>query len=206
MSNETTRELVKEILTLPNKLGRVDFPIVVKESTGFDVIPIDTTNDYDEKLISNIKKKLLSSLKMIEKTGVRFEGNRINEIGRQLEPYIVRDLDTTPFKVTQLASQGYPDIEVLFDNQTIYMELKTSGVIEERSSYRYFYYTKGSKIKRHARHILVIIFVEPTGNRLWSIKRFIISDLSKLKVRLKAEFNASRTDLLEGSARIAAIP
>jgi hypothetical protein len=193
-------------LTLPAKLGRMEFPVVVKESTGFDIIPINTDNEYDRNLISNMSKKLLSSLKMIERTGVRFEGTRINEIGRQLEPYFVRDLNTAPFVVTQLASTGYPDTEILFDGQPVYMELKTSGVVAEKSSYRYFYYTKGSKIKKNARHILVTILVEPAGNRVWNVKRFVISDLFRLKVRLKPEFNASRTDLMEESARIVAVP
>ncbi|HEX9319000.1 MAG TPA: hypothetical protein VF884_08705 [Nitrososphaeraceae archaeon] len=206
MSDENTRELVRLVLTYPVKLGRLNFPIVVKESTGFDVIPIDMNNEYDKRLISNMSKKLLSSLNIIQKTGVRFEGSRINEIGRQLEPYFVRDLHTPPFTVTQLASTGYPDTEILFDGQPIYMELKTSGVVAEKSSYRYFYYTKGSKIKKSARHLLVTILVEPTGNRVWNVKRFVISDLSKLKVRLKPEFNASRTDLMEQSARIIEVP
>ncbi len=165
MSDENTRELVRLVLTYPVKLGRLNFPIVVKESTGFDVIPIDMNNEYDKRLISN-----------------------------------------TPFTVTQLASTGYPDTEILFDGQPIYMELKTSGVVAEKSSYRYFYYTKGSKIKKSARHLLVTILVEPTGNRVWNVKRFVISDLSKLKVRLKPEFNASRTDLMEQSARIIEVP
>ena len=120
-------------MILPAKLGRMEFPVVVKESTGFDVIQINTSNEYDRNLISNMSKKLLSSLKMIERTGVRFEGTRINEIGRQLEPYFVRDLNTSPFVVTQLASTGYPDTEILFDGQPVYMELKTSGVVAEKS-------------------------------------------------------------------------
>jgi hypothetical protein len=184
----------------------MEFPVVVKESTGFDVIPINTNNDYDKNLISHMSKKLLSSLKMIERTGVRFEGTRVNEIGRQLEPYFVRDLNTPPFTVTQLASTGYPDTEILFGGEPIYMELKTSGVIAEKSSYRYFYYTKGTKIKKDARHILVTILVEAAGNRVWNVKKFAISDLFKLKVRLKPEFNASRTDLMEESARIVTVP
>ena len=126
----------------------MEFPVVVKESTGFDVIPINTGNEYDRNLISNMSKKLLSSLRMIERTGVRFEGTRINEIGRQLEPYFVRDLNTAPFVVTQLASTGYPDTEILFDGQPVYMELKTSGVVAEKSDYRYFYYTKGIKLRK----------------------------------------------------------
>lgn len=206
MSYVNTRELVRLVLTYPVKLGRLDFPIVVKESTGFDVIPINMNDDYDKSFISNISKKLISSLKMIQKTGVRFEGSRINEIGRQLEPYFVRDLHTPPFTVTQLASTGYPDTEILFDGRPIYMELKTSGIAAEKSSYRYFYYTTGSKIKKSARHILVTILVEPTGNSVWNVKKFLISDLSKLKVRLKPEFNASRTDLMEQFARIVEVP
>lgn len=206
MSQENTRYLLKEILTYPERLGSIDFSIVVKESTGFDVIPINLTNEFDKNLISNIREKMMSSLKMIKKSGVRFTGSRINEIGRQIEPYFVRDLSTSPFVVSRLGKTGYPDTEIVFNGETIYMEFKTSSIVSEKSGYRYFYYTKGSKIKKSARHLLVTTVVALDSERVWNVSRFIVSDLSKLKVRLKPEFNASRTDLMVESARIVAVP
>lgn len=166
---------------------------------------MDLTNDYDKNLISNLKQKLLGSLRAIEKSGQYFRGNRINDVGSQIETYFVRDLNTPPFTVRQLVQKGYPDIEITFNGESVYVELKTSGVKEE-SSYRYFYYSTGSKIKKTSRHILLSILAESTDRGYWTVKSFIISDLSRLKVRLKAEFNASKRDLMNEQSKIAEIP
>jgi hypothetical protein len=206
LSTENERELVKEILTYAQRLGSIDFSIVVKETTGYDVIPFDLTKELDKKLISNLSNKLIASLKMIKKSGVRFTGNRINEIGRQIEPYFVRDLSTSPFVVTRLGKSGYPDTEIVFNGETIYMEFKTSGIVSESSRCRYFYYTRGGKIKKTARHLLVTTVVTPDKDRVWNVSRFIISDLSRLKVKLKPEFNASKMDLMDEKARIVEVP
>ena len=205
LSEQEQRDLVRQVLTFPKKLGQINFPLVVKESTGFDVIGIDLNETYDKNLISILKAKLDDLRKASKKSGQHFKGNRINDVGSQIETAIVRDLNTSPFIVRQLGSKGYPDIEVIFDNETIYMELKTSGVIE-KSNYRYFYYTTGIKVKKSARHILISILAESPDRGYWAIKSFEINDLSRLKVRLKAEFNASKTDLMDEEARIATVP
>jgi hypothetical protein len=199
------RALVRQVLTFPNKLRDVSFPLLVKESTGFDVIPIDRDNDYDKNLVLNLETKLLGSLKAIGKSGQYFRGNRINDVGSQIEMYFVRDLNTPPFSVTQLIKKGYPDVEVTFENEPIYMELKTSGAAG-KSSYRYFYYSTGVKVKKAARHILLSIITESSDRGYWTVKSFVISDLSRLKVRLKAEFNATKTDLMNEESRIAIVP
>lgn len=38
LSEHEQRELVKQVLTVPKRLGRVNFSLVVKEGTGYDVI------------------------------------------------------------------------------------------------------------------------------------------------------------------------
>jgi len=53
-------------------------------------------------------------------------------------------MDKYPFKVKPLSKTGYPDIEITFDNNIIYLEMKTSSV-KEKSGFRYFYYTGGEK-------------------------------------------------------------
>jgi len=197
-------ELVNHALGLPKKLTQVEFPLLVKISTGFDVVGIDPTNDYDKSLISNITVKLKDSLDAIEKSGQYFRGNRINDVGSQIESYFVHQLNTPPFTLRQLGQKGYPDTELIFNNETIYMELKTSGTILE-SNYRYFYYSTGKKIKKNARHILLSILADTSDHGYWTVKSFIVSDLSKLKVKLKAEFNSSKKDLMNEDAKIATI-
>jgi hypothetical protein len=85
------------------------------------------------------------------------------------------------------------------------LELKTSGTTL-KSNYRYFYYSTRKKIKKNARDILLSILADSSDYGYWTFKSFIVSDLSKLKVKLKAEFNSSKTDLMKEKARIATIP
>ena len=68
----------------------------------------------------------------------------------------------------------------------VYLELKTSGVTE-KSDYRYFYYSSGrkSKVKKSARHILIMIMANSPDRGYWAVKSFVVSDLSKLKGEIK---------------------
>jgi hypothetical protein len=44
-------KLLQSVFGLSKELGRVDFPLIVKLSTGYDVIPINSSNESDKKFI-----------------------------------------------------------------------------------------------------------------------------------------------------------
>lgn len=79
--------------------------------------------------------------------------------------------------------------------------MKTSSVTEN-SGLRYFYYTNGKKIKSDAKHLLLDITVSKEGPSHWKVEKWALSDLSRLKLSLKCEFNASKSDLLNKEARL----
>jgi hypothetical protein len=79
--------------------------------------------------------------------------------------------------------------------------MKTSAV-KVKSSFRYFYYTNSGKIKAVARHLLLDISVSQESKGYWKIDDWALSDLSKLNVHLKNEFNASKSDITDVNARI----
>jgi hypothetical protein len=82
--------------------------------------------------------------------------------------------------------------------------MKTSSV-KVKSGFRYFYYTNTGKIKAVARHLLLDISVSQESRGYWKIDDWALSDLSKLNVTLKNEFNASnasKSDLMDINARI----
>ena len=141
-----------------------------------------------------MKVKLKKFLKTVSKN-VAYRGKRINELGNNIESQLVYILNNEPFKARLLVKKGYPDIEICYKNTISYLEVKTSNIIQEESNYRYFYYTKGTKITSNAHHILLSILAVKDSKDLWSLKEFVISDLYNLNVSLKAEFNASKTDL-----------
>jgi len=194
-------ELLQRVFGLSKELGKVDFPLIVKLSTGYDVIPINSSNELDKKFIDILNSILKKFLKTCASTRSRYQGNRVNEVGRRIEETIVNEMNKLPLSVKRLAKSGYPDIEIQYQDLTSYLEMKTSSV-KEKSGFRYFYYTSGDKIKNNARHLLLDIAVTEENPGYWKVEKWSLSDLSKLMVRLKNEFNASKTDLMEEKAKI----
>lgn len=199
---EEKASLLKDVFGLSKRLGRVPFPIIVKQSTGFDVISVNLQDSSDKVLIDNLKSIFKDFLKTSTSTRSRYQGDRINEVGRRIEDALVHEMNKQPFTVKKLPKTGYPDIEISQSSDRItYLEMKTSAV-QAKSGFRYFYYTNVFKIKSDARHLLLNIAVTEETPRYWKVNNWILSDLSKLSVKLKTEFNASKDDLMEEKARI----
>jgi len=64
------------------------------------------------------------------------------------------------------------------------------------------YYTSGTKINQNARHLLLDIAVTQENPGYWKVDKWSLSDLSMLAVKLKNEFNASKTDLMDERAKL----
>jgi predicted CoA-binding protein len=60
---EEKEGLLKGVFGLSKQLGRIAFPIIVKESTGFDVIPINPQDSSDKNLIDKLNGILRKFLK-----------------------------------------------------------------------------------------------------------------------------------------------
>ena len=120
----------------------------------------------------------------------------VNEVGRRIEKGLVNEMDKYPLRVRQLPKSGYPDIEIDYNGYIIYLEMKTSAV-KKNSGFRFFYYTSGDKIKADARHLLLDIILTEETSRYWKVDSWALSNLSKLNVKVKKEFNISKSDLLE---------
>jgi hypothetical protein len=192
---------ISSAFLLSKAVGYVRFQEVVKESSGFIVIPFDATDELDKDLMRTLNNTLSKFLKTLTNTRSRLQGNRVNEVGRRIEELLVNELNKQPLCVKKLGSSGYPDIEISHRGRIIYLEMKTSS-LDENSSFRYFYYTNGKKIKCNAKHLLLDIIVSEESPHYWKIEKWALSDLSRLKLRLKCEFNASKSDLLDKEARL----
>ncbi|MDQ4101627.1 MAG: hypothetical protein M3115_05525 [Thermoproteota archaeon] len=186
---------------LSKEVGDVPFQVAVRESSGFVVIPFDATDEMDKDLIRILNNTLNKFLKTLTNTKSRLQGNRVNEVGRRIEELLVNELNKQPLNVKKLGSSGYPDVEISHRGRTIYLEMKTS-TLDENSSFRYFYFTNGKKIKCNAKHLLLDIKVSEESPHYWKVEKWALSDLSRLKLRLKCEFNASKSDLLDREARL----
>lgn len=197
-----TEASISSAFLISKVIGYVPFHQAVRESSGFIVIPFDATDELDKELIRILSNILDKFLKTVTNTRSRLQGKRVNEVGRRIEELLVNELNKQPLSVKKLGRSGYPDIEIFHKGRTIYLELKTSSSLDENSSFRYFYYTNGKKIKCNAKHVLLDITVSEESPYYWKIEKWGLSDLSSLKLRLKCEFNASKSDLLDKEARI----
>jgi hypothetical protein len=190
-SPESNEKLLESVFGLSGQLGKVPFSTVVRLSTGYDVFPINLEDPSDKALINTLVSIFKGFLKTSTSTRSRYQGDRINEVGRRIEDALVHEMNKQPLTVKKLPKTGYPDIEISQSSNITYLEMKTSSV-KEKSGFRYFYYTSGEKIRASARHILLSIAATQESPRYWKIDSWVLSDLSKLNVSLKNEFNASK--------------
>jgi hypothetical protein len=204
--DENTVDL-KAIFRLSKQVGHVPFSDVIRESTGFEVIPIDEENEEDKELLRHIRYALASFVRLTVKAEQRFRGNRINEVGRRFENMIVEEVKKTPIEIRKLGSGGYPDFELRQgQNRMTYLEIKsTADPKSEESTFRAFYYSSGRKVQSDARHLLVKVQMQEESNKYWKVLAWELHDLSNLQVGLKTEFNTSfagmaKANLLDSSS------
>ena len=144
---------------------------------------------------------------------------RINEVSSHFEDEMKRVLNQTPGfscdfpKTAQGKTQrsGYPDLRLVDQKsgRALYLDPKIYEASSRNSSLRTFYYepkTDTGKINDDANHL--IVGIEHTGKERgeWKFTNWELSDLSKFRVRLKAEFQGSnhdlyRTEAIVGSSR-----
>ena len=123
-----------------------------------------------------------------------------------MEGAIVEEMKKTTLNPVKLGSSGYPDLLIVLDGKTSYLELKTSAQKNKKGTHhRLFYFTSGKKIKADAHHLLLQIQISKDMETIWKVEYWELRDLYKLNVGLKTEWNANQADfnnaglLLQGS-------
>lgn len=176
--------------------GNISFPEVVKGTTGYRVVPLDLNNPDDKQLFREIEKAAKDFITYVERTGTRFRGNRINEIGKKIEEVFVGELKKTNLIPKKLSKSGYPDIQILDSNNCItYLESKATSK-DWSSTFRSFYYTNGNKIKSDAHHLLIGWKIEEETGKYWKVVGWKLCDLAKLNSMLiKVEFNQGNSGI-----------
>ncbi|MFU8893507.1 MAG: hypothetical protein ACNA8L_07760 [Luteolibacter sp.] len=208
---EDTR-LVQNLLA--NDLGnrRFEFSTIVRATSGKEVIPLDHKNEIHKRLLRHIETALAETIREQnrEDAPVR-ELRRINEASRFFEDGLaeklnaIEDLTCTPAPTVQgvLQRSGYPDLRLVDEasGTVFYLDPKLVQQGSDTSTFRTFYFepkTDTLKITDDAVHL--ILGIEHDGKaREWTFVGWRVSCLSKLSVRLKAEFQASNADLYRDS-------
>jgi len=180
-------------------LAAISFSDLVKESSGHIVLPIDPGSKEDMLLLNHLSQALTAFIRLTRRSGQRFTGNRINDVGKRFEYMIAEALGKTPLEASVLGRPGYPDCVLKQGERVTYLEIKTSASVQKESN-RYlktFSFSSGKKIKSDARHLLLKVQLEEEDNKIWKVVSWELRDLSSLKTRLKTEFNAGFGDLAD---------
>lgn len=188
-----------------------DFAAIAEGCSGRKVLPLDESESH-RRVVAAIHQALGDCLAALNREDSQVRSlRRINEASRFFEEGVMERLNATPgiecavpptrSGVHQRA--GYPDLRIT-DKATghiFYLDPKLVERGSERSTLRTFYFEPKNetlKITDDAVHLLAGI--EHDGNEgKWTFTGWRLVDLSTLRVRLKAEFQASNAELYDKS-------
>lgn len=200
-------DLVRGLLREDLSSRKFEFALVAEAVSGKKVIPARGRKSSGRVIASvmEVMDRLLVELNADDSPvkGLR----RINEGSRFFEDGLLEQLNALEGISCEIpqtregSSQrsGYPDLKII-DEETgdvYYLDPKLMERGSANSSLRTFYFEpkdRTLKILDDATHLL--IGIEHDGNDGdWEFLGYRLVDLSKLKVRLKAEFQASNRDM-----------
>lgn len=213
-STDDAREFIGWLLQDDRELKGIPFPQVVLAVSGKQVLPLDTNLVEDRELLARIGRALDEvSRRMNAADNSIHKQKRINEVSSHFEDEIKRVLGKTSgfscdFPKTaagKVQRSGYPDLRLLDQKsgRVIYLDPKLYETGGRDSTFRTFYFEpkkETNKILDDGHHLLVGFEHAGRTGGSWRFTRWDLVDLSKFKVRLKAEFQGSNRDLYRSEA------
>ncbi len=185
------------------------FATIAEACSGKRVLPL-TADPAHQRVTAAITQALTATLAELNQpdSPVR-QLRRINEASQFFEDRIQKHLTETPGLKCEVPPNragdhqrtGYPDLRIvdLESKLVFYLDPKLVEQGSAESTFRSFYFepkNKTLKITDNAVHLLVGI--EHDGkDGLWTFTGWRLVDLSTLRVRLKAEFQATNAGLYE---------
>ena len=204
-------ELVRSLLGENLSERTFAFATVAKACSGKNVLPLDDS-DAHRRVIAVIEKALAATLvELSEPDSPVRQLRRINEASKFFEDGLLARINVTPGFSCEVPPNrsgdhqrsGYPDLRIvdLATKSVFYLDPKLVEQGSTASTFRTFYFEPKNetlKITDDAVHLLAGI--EHDGkDGLWTFTGWRLVDLSGLRVRLKAEFQASNADLYRGT-------
>ncbi len=205
-SGDDTRALIAWLLADGRSLRDIPFAEVIEAATGTTVQTVDPSADaaWLDRLAAAVDR----TMRRLNASGSPVRSvARVNEASRFIEETLAVELSAesgwtcdvpkTPDGGAQRS--GYPDLRLLLaDGSVVYLDPKLHASDSRESTLRTFYYepkTLTNKVRENARHILVGLTHNDIPGEGLRILGWELVDLSRLRVQLKAEFQASNRDL-----------
>ena len=210
-------QLIPWLLDEDRQLRGIAFGSVIFDTTGKRVLPLDSKNEVDQRVIKQIGAVLdqvLAAMNSVENPIQNIP--RINEVSSHFEDKLRELLNTAPglscdfphTAANKIQRSGYPDLRIVdtASNRVFYLDPKLYVVGSRESSFRTFYFEPKiatNKVREDGVHLVVGFEHELRKAEHWTFTRWDLVDLSQFKVKLKAEFQGSNHDIYRPEAIVA---
>jgi hypothetical protein len=208
-SKTDSRILIEWLLQDGRDLKGVPFSEVLAATTGKKILPVNPSAPWLKRL-GIVLDRTLAALNdpahPIHRVG------RINEASRFIEDQLMAECNKEPgwscgiprTSAGEEQRSGYPDLRLVLEDQSVvFLDPKLFAKGSKASTLRTFYYepkTTTGKIHDDACHFLVGIQHNLAEAGKVRFEEWDLVDVSKIKVQLKAEFQASNKDMYRDEA------
>ncbi len=212
--DSTTAALVPSLIDHREALQDIPFPEVIFAATGHRVIPVDPKNDA--AMLRNLGDAINVAVATLNAPEHAIhQVARVNEASRHVEDALRTTVMKIPGWTCELPrtkagnsqSAGYPDLRIVTDTgRVVFLDPKLFAPGSQYSTLRTFYFEPKEatgKVHEDAMHLLVGLEHNDQAAPDRRLGDWRIADLARLRVRLKAEFQASNRDLYEPSLIVA---
>lgn len=204
-------DLVRSLLGENLSERTFDFSVIAEACSGKRVLGLKETPAH-RRIVEAIRKATAETIVELNQpdSPVR-KLRRINEASRFFEDGLQAKVEATdglrcevpPNRAGEHQRSGYPDLRITDEESGLvfYLDPKLVEEGSSESTFRTFYFEPKNetlKITDDAVHLL--LGIEHDGkDQQWTFTGWRLVDLSTLRVRLKAEFQASNADLYRKS-------
>jgi hypothetical protein len=211
-------QLITWLLDQDQQLREIPFTEVIFDATGKRVLPMDSKNEIDQRVIKQISAACDETVRRFNAPDSAIQNvSRINEGSSHFEDCLRELLKDTPglscdFPRTaegHVQRSGYPDLRIvdIASKRVFYLDPKLYVAGSRDSSFRAFYFEPKmdtNKVRDDAVHLVVGFEHQPREkNGAWQFTHWDLVDLAQFKVKLKAEFQGSNRDMYRADAIIA---
>jgi hypothetical protein len=211
-------QLITWLLDEDRQLREIPFAEVIFDATGKRVLPVDSKNELDQRVIKQISAACDETIKRFNTPDSAVQSvSRINEVSGHFEDSLRQLLNAAPglncdFPRTaegRVQRSGYPDLRILdvASKRVFYLDPKLYVAGSRDSSFRAFCFEPKiatNKVRDDAVHLVVGFEHKPREkNGTWKFTRWDLVNLAQFKVKLKAEFQGSNRDMYRPEAIVA---
>ncbi len=196
------------------------FSDVIIATTGRQILPFDKTDLQDQRILREIGTVMDEVLRQLNDPASKARAaRRVNEMSSHFERAMQTLLNAKPgfacdYPRTAAGGKqrsGYPDLRLVdqASGRVIYLDPKLYAKASRASGFRTFYFEpkrETSKVTEDARHLLVGIEHERDAKGMVHFAGWELIDVSQVRVRLKAEFEASNADLYRPESSLGRSP